>query len=327
MLTDIKKALAELDDDSRAGILVAFGKSFSALQPEIDAFLARIERAQAQGISITPEWMFTSGGLRMLELHIRIQLADFGQTAASIITEAQRAASLLAQADLGTYAEALGGEAVKGTGVAIGLMGNGESLLTAFAQLAPRIATAVQASVLDGVKDGLEANQLGLSIQQTVASAATSGLRASTTETMRVYRENLISDFKQNKMLVRGWGWISRLDKHTCIVCILMHGTSHKLSEPFASHPQCRCIPVPRAIVTTFEDFQTGREWFLDKSGVAQERILGKAAYKAYSSGEVKLDDFIARTRSAEWGQGRHVRSLKEILGTKSAAQFYRRAS
>ena len=661
MISDIKQGLTELDDQTQHDILMSFAGVFGPLRGEIDAFIKRVERAKSLGVVITPEWLYSAGGLRILELHIRLQLESFGQAASLSIASAQQAAIALAQADLGTYADALGGEAVSAGEVAAGLMGNGETLLASFAELASRLTLVTRATVLEGVKGGLEPRQLGLSIEQVVAQAATSGLRTASTETMRVYRENLLADFKQNKMLVRGWGWISRLDKHTCIMCILMHGTSHLLSEPFASHPQCvpagamvvastplattsrrfegkvvdvetalghhltvtenhpiltsrgwvaagllnesdhvvssrnpqrvisivspddnsapalieeiiesfgsaggmitrsmpatpkdfhgdgegsninvvgsdrllwdnvnaplsqhftegsfgerditgagltttsvpyaltetglpplagtmsgsavapilfrgslchhhavsltglaqfdsglsknsfdsrahdaeflgqsedgfssdvtfhdfdfgqsgerlvvgldlqaanpsgfsqgspqslstqvaakellrrvkarssdlatlsteirfdrvtkisvrdfvgqvynlqtnegwyisngiithncRCIPVPKSIIVTFEDFQSGRDWFLGKPGASQEAILGKAGYKAYTSGEVKLDDFIGRTRSEEWGPGRYVKSLKKILGAQDAVRFYQRAS
>lgn len=320
MLQDIRQALAEVDDKSRAAILRAFGKSFRALQPEIEAFLTRIERARALGVQITLEW---------LELHIQIQLADFGQAAAIIISQAQNDASGLAKDDFQVYADILGAETTAPAVelVTTGVMGNGSSLAAAFQELGPKIGIAVRAGIGAAITEQAVSAVIGQVIKETVACAATSALRLATTETMRIYRETALADFKQNKMLVRGWGWISRLAPNTCIMCILMHGTIHPLSEPFKSHVQCQCIPVPRAIITTFEDFQSGREWFLDKSGAAQEQILGKAAYKAYASGEVKLDDFIARTRSAEWGPGQHVQSLKKILGAREAARFYEKAS
>ncbi|MCL5957850.1 MAG: hypothetical protein M1358_00785 [Chloroflexi bacterium] len=67
---------------------------------------------------------------------------------------------------------------------------------------------------------------------------------------------------------------------------------------------------------------EKGTELFEKLSDAEQEKILGKAAFQAYKSGAVKLEDFIGQSRDKRWGTMRHVRSLRDILGDKETKKW-----
>lgn len=75
------------------------------------------------------------------------------------------------------------------------------------------------------------------------------------TETMRAYRTATIDTYRQNTRVVRGWVWISALDRTTCASCIAQHGTVHPLTEEMATHPRCfpagTVVSGPRAHAST----------------------------------------------------------------------------
>ena len=63
------------------------------------------------------------------------------------------------------------------------------------------------------------------------------------------------------------------------------------------------------------------------KSFPEVERVLGKAGAAAYRAGEVKLQDFVGRRYSEEWGTTRYAKSLREILGPEEALKWRQEAS
>lgn len=130
------------------------------------------------------------------------------------------------------------------------------------------------------------------------------------------------------------WYSANGIIAHNCAMCISMHGSLHPVSEQFASHPRCRCTPVPelvsmRALGLNVDDKRVpwvqGDDWFASQPEEMQRRILGPAAFSAYKSGAVSLADFVGERNSPQWGPSRHTRSLKEILGTR-ADQFRKAA-
>ena len=175
------------------------------------------------------------------------------------------------------------------------------------------------------------------------------------TEQMRVFREANRQTFKANRGIVKRWKWYSTLDRLTCPICYAMHGQEFGLDERMETHPNCRCIQLP--VTATFKELgftginepqATGfaaqsregqlSEGFrfpaadsLNMKGTTlfdylprkdQEAILGRAAFKAYEQGLVKLPDFVNRTYSPDWGWGRKTKPLSSILGREKARSF-----
>jgi hypothetical protein len=120
-----------------------------------------------------------------------------------------------------------------------------------------------------------------------------------------------------------------------------MHGTVHRLDERFASHPNCRCSPVP--ITKTWQEI--GQELGVDLSGVRETRgeiepgpqifaklpedqqraILGPAKFAAYQAGAIGLEDLRGIRRDPRWGMVGYERSLREVLGAKEARRWQQR--
>lgn len=172
------------------------------------------------------------------------------------------------------------------------------------------------------------------------------------TEQMRVFREANRQTMIANRGVVKRWKWYSTLDRLTCPVCFAMHGTEHELSERMETHPNCRCVQLP--VTATYKELgftginepqATGfaaqsragqlSEGFrfpaadsLNMKGTTlfdylpktdQEAILGRAAFRAYEQGLVKLPDFVQRTYSPDWGYGRTTKPLSSIIGRERA--------
>lgn len=123
---------------------------------------------------------------------------------------------------------------------------------------------------------------------------------------------------------------------HNCAMCVAMHGTIHKLDERFASHPNCRCTPVPLTrswdelgfpgVSETVPEMERGTDAFVGWPESAQREVLGPAAFSAYRAGAVRLSDFVGEHTDPRWGAGRHTRSLRSILGPDRAEAYTRLA-
>jgi SPP1 gp7 family putative phage head morphogenesis protein len=153
-----------------------------------------------------------------------------------------------------------------------------------------------------------------------------SALTIARTEILRAHREATRLSYQANPHLVERWQWLSAMDDRTCPACWAMTGTVHTTDEPLGSHPNCRCtmVPIPPLLVLPGtpapldalereDPVPSGVEAFAALSPVEQERILGPAAYRAYTSGEMSLQALVGYHDHPEWGPTRYTRSLRSI--------------
>jgi len=193
--------------------------------------------------------------------------------------------------------------------------------LNAFAPDAGRrVAQIAVAGIVDG--------QNPVDIARSVSDAVTSLLRAQAEALLRTlqlnsYRRANAANYAANSDVLEPMGIrIAALDDRTCPVCVDLHGTLVPIDEDIESHYNCRCTVVP--IVKGFpRDIESGEDWFNAQDAARQQRILGKAAYNAWNDGAVTLSDFVGHTDDPIFGRQLATNSLKGILGSKDAKQFY----
>jgi len=139
------------------------------------------------------------------------------------------------------------------------------------------------------------------------------------TETMRAYRTATIDTYRQNTRVVRGWVWISALDRTTCASCIAQHGTVHPLDEEMATHPRCRCVAAPQTVPWSelgahgLDDpaVETGPSWFRRQDADTQRQVVGAAKHKALRGRAITLPDLVHRGASP-WGPSTSEAGLAE---------------
>lgn len=142
------------------------------------------------------------------------------------------------------------------------------------------------------------------------------------TEIISAYREANIERYKQSKA-VKGWMWSATLDDRTCPVCVYLDGQVFDLEEFFATHPNCRCAPIP--VTYTFEELGIpfkgpvidtglhGEEWFKAQSAKTQEEILHPTKYKLWKEGKFSLGDLVHEYDHKNYGPSRDERSIKDM--------------
>src|SRR5262249_45972837 len=104
------------------------------------------------------------------------------------------------------------------------------------------------------------------------------------------------------------WYWRSARSR-SCAACIALDGTFHMVSEPFKGHVRCRCVAIPGVKGVQVDK---GVDWFEEQSAEVKRDIFGTdAGYKAYKTGELKLQDFVGLRRDPLWGDSYHQLSVK----------------
>lgn len=130
-----------------------------------------------------------------------------------------------------------------------------------------------------------------------------------------------------NNKHLTGWIWYAELDDKTCLPCILMHGTVHRVDERLNDHYRGRCTTLdiakrPKwltADVWPEENIETGQEWFRRQSVEKQEKILGPATFRLWTERKWSINpDYNTKTVKDEvFGRMIARRSLKELGWTR----------
>jgi SPP1 gp7 family putative phage head morphogenesis protein len=201
----------------------------------------------------------------------------------------------------------------------------------------PAAATSIQQALVGGIASGQGPAVIARTIRADLGGNLTRALTVSRTEILRSFNSAALSTYRANSDVVRGWVWLASLSSRTCGFCISMNGTFHELSEAFASHPRCRCSPVPQtktfaelglssSIPETQVQVQSGSDWFAQQDDATQLAILGPSKLRAYQAGAIQLSDLRGFRDDPRWGPTGFEKSLTSILGA-DAQQYLRPAA
>ena len=282
----------------------------------------RIEQARAAGERMSPSWLYQQERLAALLRQVQNEIIGFSDSASGTIEAMQReaaqlgldhAADLFAISSHGTTLS--GGFARLPAQAALDLAGfaaDGSPLAELLLNLAPGAADAVKQALFSGIVRGAGAEAIAREVYQSLGGNMARSLLIARTETLRAYRESSQRFYESNADVVNGWKWIAACNSRTCPVCWAMHGSEHPTSEQFASHPGCRCTPVP---ITDFSPpLKTGPARFAALPEAQQLAVLGPLKMGAYKSGQISLQDLVGTVSNKRWGMSLRERSLKDAL-------------
>ena len=97
-------------------------------------------------------------------------------------------------------------------------------------------------TLIQGVTIGRNPRDTARLIKEDMAGDLARALRISRTETIQAYRESSREQMKESG-LVDEWEWLSEED--ACDFCLGNNGKRFPVSEPFDTHPNCRCTNLP----------------------------------------------------------------------------------
>jgi len=213
---------------------------------------------------------------------------------------------------------------------------DGSPLRDLLDELGPEASASIRKALIAGVATGQNPRVIARQVRQALGGNLVRALTIARTEVLRAYRESSRRTYQANSDVIKGRIWHSALGTRTCPACWAMHGTFHRLDERLDDHPRGRCAMVP--VTKTWEELgfkgipeappqiEKWTDLFDRFPNADKERILGKAGFQVYKAGVVKLEDFVGRRVSREWGTMRYTRSLRDILGPKEARKWMEKA-
>jgi hypothetical protein len=184
---------------------------------------------------------------------------------------------------------------------------------------------AAQSVLVAGLASGQGPRTTARQLRQLIT---TMPVQSATTMTrtlqMNAYRSATSMHQRANERVLGKQIRVAALDDRCCLACLALHGKEYPIGEEIVDHANGRCIGValPRGSNVTV---QSGPEWFDAQPEARQQRIMGQANWRAWRAGAVRLDQFVGYRTDAIWGRQTVQRSLRGILGTDTASQFYSR--
>ncbi len=177
--------------------------------------------------------------------------------------------------------------------------------------------------ILRGIVNGLGPLQIARDLRRTVeglpAAQANTTLR---TLQLTAYREAASVHQLANSDILEEQIRIATLDDRTCLACIALHGSRLPVGARINDHHNGRCVGVP-VVKGRPRTVQTGDQWLRAQPEERQQRIMGQAAFNAWSAGAVDLRQFARSYDDPVYGPMVGEASLKSILGSQRARSFY----
>lgn len=331
-----RRALLGVEERAATAITTAYQPVIRGLRDNLTALAALL---RAAGTHVDGGWLDRQDRYRRLLTDLETDLAVFAGATTTEIERAQREAI-----DLGeTHAPELtlaalgpgphgGRDAVHGmfeppsAAVAtdvIGRAGNGVPLGLLLLDVAQEGAQATRDTLRTAVSARLHPTVVSTVALEEAQEPLTRALTLHRTETLGAYRRATAVAYQQSSV-VEGWRWYATPgSERTCIVCLAMHGTVHPVTEQFASHPACRCVPLP--IVRSWDELgfpgvpdhrptlETGEEAFARLTRPEKLHVVGAAKLALLDAGRITLMDLVRPTYSKRWGPGLREATLTEL--------------
>lgn len=344
-----RRELLQMERPAAAEMVSAYGDAWLRIRDRLDELLAQIPEATDAGKTVSQGWLFRGARLKTLLEQVESEIRTFARTADGLLTTSQqRAVGMALQHAEQLYLAGL--EPATRAGVfltfnrlpvgavqqLVGFTVSGSPLRALFDELGPGASKDVRKALLNGIVLGRGPRAIAREVKRTLGGNLVRALTIARTETLRSYREAGRLTYEENDDVVKGWRWVAAADRRTCAFCWAMDGTVHKLDEPMATHPNCRCTQVP--VTKTLAElgiagadvaqpaYKPGTERFAELDEAEQLQILGPAKFAAYRDKRITLTDLAGFRRDPRWGKVGFEKSLTAILGADKAKR-HRRAT
>lgn len=173
------------------------------------------------------------------------------------------------------------------------------------------LARNVSRTVAESLGRGLPKRTSKRKVAESINAVRVRALTAARTEIMGAYRDTLHAIYR-NHPDVDGWVWVSRLSRTTCPICWTRHGSYHRKTEPFASHPACQCIQQPFNLANPPADMPSGLDIFERLDVTEQLRILGEGRFRLWNEGRLPWDAMVDKTRHPVFGAGLRLKPIAD---------------
>jgi SPP1 gp7 family putative phage head morphogenesis protein len=333
-----RNALLRIERNGASAIVQTYQAVERRLKYNLDLLTYELERAKAARIEVKPGWLFAQSQYQTLITELGEATLAFIHRAIATVTANQREAVGRAPTDAERLILSALGPAPRYARDMmlqrftklpapqlehlIGRAGDGQPLGNLLAEIVPASVTAAKNALAYGVATGQNPRIIAQDVQVRTGMARTRALAVARTETLGAYRHVAQERFKDSRV-VQQWEWRAKLDARTCPSCMAMNGTLHPISEPLASHPNCRCVSTPRTASWAELGFtgipdnrppsESPEDRFAQLPEAEQLAILGATRLNAYNEGLISMGDLVHDTHSQRWGRGRRMATLQEM--------------
>lgn len=319
---EFRRAILRRERKSAARLVAAYDRAWLRIKKQLDALTADIAEARAKGEIVNQFWLARQ--VRYFELlrQVTEELRKFEDVAESTIKRQQLAAVKAGLANSTTLMQTAASEAgisatfnrlpVAAVENMVGTLSNGSPLRTLLDQLPRAGRKIVEDGLIQGVALGWNPAKTARAIREGLDGNRTRALTIARTETLRVFRNASLQNYRANPETVRGWVWRSSRSRRCCGACIALDGKFFPLTQPTRNHVRCRCTLLPS---TRTLNVDSGVDWFEKQPAEVQRAILGTdKGYELYRRGELKLEDFVGLKRDPRWGETYHQLSVKRAV-------------
>ncbi len=337
-----RRRLTVVDERATLRIVRRFEWVRTVLARRTRTLLDTVTRRRKRGQPVTSSWLHGSDELTALVADTTEQIIPFLSEALRLTEEGQGRMMDEAAPDVRRLAELALGPAPGDrppplprwlalelgqlrADVANRILGSatdGRPLALLFAELAPEHSQRIIDTIVSGVRSGRSVDLIAEDVRQLSGMTLSRASTIARTEIGRARNEAQQEVMLTPESPIEEWVWHARLD--ACASCQAQHGSVHPITEILRSHPNDRCIMVPRMPPWSALGFpgvpdlrpriQTGPERFATFDPAAQLAILGPGKFEAYRTGKITLADLVTHTHSERWGPGTREASLTEAL-------------
>ena len=332
-----KAALVRRERIAASQLVRQYGRSWKRLRKLLLDVTDRIQAAQRQGIPISPAWLYQQQRYLELIAQTEREIRQFADSVNKTVEREQQAAIKAATRNTATLIRTatsttnlasiavtvLPVEAVQSM---VGFLADGSPLTALLNQLPRATSKAVADALTEAVALGYNPRKTAAIIRRETGMTLTRSLTIARTETLRAYREATHQTYQANKNIVAGWYWVASLSRRTCAACIALHGTFHPMEERMSTHVRCRCTSIPGIKGDPSPFTETGQEWFDKQPADVQQAVFSnQAAWKAYSSGQAQLTDFVGKRVNPVWGDSYVQLGAKRAINREGRFPGYER--
>lgn len=299
----------------------AYGSAWTRINEHLTATVKALREKQEAGKSLSAAEVFQDQRFRALLIQIDAEQKKFAGVTGDTVIRATTEAAVMGATDArelvglaqpgpvpGSVTGSFFNAPTRATESLLAFHSEGGPVRKLLAELGEDVGATIRQKLAVGIISGLNPRKIAEDVKVDFGENLVRALRVSRTEVLRAYRESSRAVYEESPA-VSGWIWLASLSSRTCACCLAMHGTKHQLKERLDGHPNCRCTMVP--VVPGMDlQFQDGAAWLKKQRPKAREKVLGKGGREAFDAGEVELQDFVARRRSAVWGTMRYQASI-----------------
>jgi SPP1 gp7 family putative phage head morphogenesis protein len=205
----------------------------------------------------------------------------------------------------------------------VGFASNGSPLNDLFQKIVVDYGTDITNTLSNGILQGQNPLKIAREIRKNTSMPLYRANTIARTESHRASRAATVENYGKNQDLISGYVRLATGDARTCPACFALHGTVYTLNQILPTHPNCRCIIVPKtktwAEITgdaTIEDVSdkipTANDLFNKLSEKQKKRVLGPERYNLYKDG-MPLRSFVDIKQDADWGPTTYIKPLRDI--------------